>query len=102
VVVVVGGTVVVVVVGGSVVVVVVGSVVVVVTIWASAGGPGAIIQGATASTITEIARMSRRRRMEAATEPLLDRFSRSLHECSDRLEIVSRRYWVVAQLFLVG
>ena len=101
VVVVVGGSVVVVVVGGSVVVVVVGSVVVVVTICASAGRPWEIIQGAIASTTTEIARMSRRRRMEAVTEPLLDRFSRSPHECSERLEIVSSKYWVLGQYVLV-
>ena len=98
VVVVVGGIVVVVVVGGIVVVVVVGSVGTVVevvgTVWASAG-PGAIIQGATASATTDMARMSRRRRMEAVTEPLLDRFSRSPHECSEYEGIVSRRYWVV-------
>ena len=43
----------------------------------SAAGRGPINQGATARAMTEMARMSRRRRMEAVTEPLLDRFSRS-------------------------
>lgn len=88
------GRLVVVVVGGAVVVGI-GSVVLVVSTWARAGGCGTNSQGVRASAITEMASMSRRWRLVAVTEPLLDRLSHSDHESTERRQIVSRKNWVV-------